>query len=380
MEKIREVLEKRKTHTQKILSKTSYDAWLVISRGNDANLEYLIGSHPGNTTLGLLTPEKLKVIVSSLEDSLINPHVDEIKTYYGSSELMKLLHSTMDELKGKTVLINNASPFQTSHAANILAKHEKMLKNIGDLYGVNFVSSNTFVESIRTVKTKPEQELIKTSVNKTLEIIEKIFANMDLTKTEKEIAAEFYKEFYTFGQPAFDPIVTFGQATKYPHYIPQDKTLEGENILYVDVGLKYHSVCADITRTFFVSEPNEKQTKAYKTLVKAQEKAIDTIKAGVPARKPDIKAREVIEKNGFDPQKFSHGLGHALGAEVHDVGPSLYKKTDKSVKLKKGQIYTIEPGLYFKKWGIRLEDNIIVKEDSATRLSKAPQQPPLLHL
>jgi len=57
---------------------------------------------------------------------------------------------------------------------------------------------------------------------------------------------------------------------------------------------------------------------------------------------------------------FVHGLGHGVGKKIHQ-SPNISPRS-KSI-LKKNQIITIEPGLYFKnKLGIRIEDTILVKE------------------
>ena len=53
-----------------------------------------------------------------------------------------------------------------------------------------------------------------------------------------------------------------------------------------------------------------------------------------------------------------HGLGHGVGLEIHEE-PSFYNKDN---KCEIGDIFTIEPGLYYKnKGGVRIEDSLHVK-------------------
>ncbi|NIQ05520.1 MAG: aminopeptidase P family protein, partial [Candidatus Korarchaeota archaeon] len=164
--------------------------------------------------------------------------------------------------------------------------------------------------------------------------------------------------------------------------IPENEKLKGNNIFLIDMGIKYASVCSDLTRTYFTSNPTKKQKKVYDTLYDALEIGISQVKAGISASKPALKAKEVIEENGFEVFGASHVLGHPVGAEVHDVGPGLSPVQEEGTKLKAGQILTFEPGLYYPEegWGIRLEDNIIVKENKAVRLSKHPKEPVILNI
>ena len=60
-----------------------------------------------------------------------------------------------------------------------------------------------------------------------------------------------------------------------------------------------------------------------------------------------------------------HGTSHFLGLDVHDVG-----KWDQPIK--KGMIFTCEPGIYIREegLGIRLENNILVTHDKPIDLMK----------
>lgn len=56
---------------------------------------------------------------------------------------------------------------------------------------------------------------------------------------------------------------------------------------------------------------------------------------------------------------FTHGLGHGIGIEIHEL-PNL--NLNSKDKIQNNQIFTIEPGIYIpKKFGIRIEDTILMK-------------------
>jgi len=97
-------------------------------------------------------------------------------------------------------------------------------------------------------------------------------------------------------------------------------------------------------------------------------------------------ATEDIIKNGSYRHLYMHRTGHWLGLDVHDVGA--YRLGDYEVPLQNGMILTVEPGLYIsnripvpegqpeieERWkgiGIRIEDDILVKDENPEILSKA---------
>jgi Xaa-Pro aminopeptidase len=85
----------------------------------------------------------------------------------------------------------------------------------------------------------------------------------------------------------------------------------------------------------------------------------------------DSAAREVIEQAGFGP-RFSHGLGHGIGLEVHEA-PRLAANQQR--KLKAGMVVTVEPGIYLPGWGgVRIEDDILVTRTGHEVLSSVPKQ------
>ena len=84
------------------------------------------------------------------------------------------------------------------------------------------------------------------------------------------------------------------------------------------------------------------------------------------------KVSKLLEKKAYQPY-FPHGIGHSLGIDVHDVGNL---RGNNNAVLKKGMVFTIEPGIYFPKTvgrapacGIRIEDNILVTENGCKILS-----------
>lgn len=379
--KLADVVISRKKRAFKILKKYDVDGWLIISSGNDANAEYLTGSKVYSAIAVLLTKDKLISLVSSLEESMIDENiVDEVVSYYGANEFVAKLIRILSEISSGKLLVNMGAPLAAPYASRILYSHAKIVESLANLYGIELVQSSSFVKELRSVKTDEELRALELAVKATLEALENTINKIKLGMSEREVAAEIYREIYLRGDPAFEVIVAFGENSANPHHKVSDKKLRSGEIGYIDVGIKLYSICADITRVFFTSNVDKEFYRIYRTVRDAQDASIKIIREGIAANEPDKKAREIIRMNGYDPKEvFTHGLGHPLGVEVHDVGPALSSLVKKDVMLRENMALTIEPAIYIKnKGGVRLEDDIIVKKDGALRISKAPDEPQII--
>lgn len=164
---------------------------------------------------------------------------------------------------------------------------------------------------------------------------------------------------------AFGVLVISGNDSGVPggHGDPDDdavnQILPGE-VVIVDIGARYNGYVSDITRTFFMGEPTEKQREIYQIIYEAQEAAFTVFKHGIPAGDVDKAARDLIESYGYG-EEFSHCLGHGIGLQVH-IPPTLCPDEQTQISKLRDDIITIEPGIYFEgDFGIRIEDDLIVE-------------------
>lgn len=143
----------------------------------------------------------------------------------------------------------------------------------------------------------------------------------------------------------------------------------GEPVL-VELDAVANGYFIDITRSFFVGEPDERSKDIMKVVRESVNAAINAAKPGVVASELDAIARKVVEKAGYG-EYFNHQLGHGIGLQFHEA-PWLHPASDEI--LQAGMTMAVEPAIYIDGWGgFRIEDNIVITEDGCEILTPLPQ-------
>lgn len=128
---------------------------------------------------------------------------------------------------------------------------------------------------------------------------------------------------------------------------------------------------AELTRTFFVGRISDEWRRAHQACVAAQDAALQEIRDGASARAVDGAARSVMQQAGWG-LAFKHGLGHGFGFQAinHAAVPVLHPAS--KATLRSGMVHNMEPAVYLDgKGGIRLNDNVAVRDDGNEVLSRS---------
>ena len=169
---------------------------------------------------------------------------------------------------------------------------------------------------------------------------------------------------------AFAPIMVSGLKTARPHGSPGEKLIEKGDLITFDLGACVDGYNSDITRTVVLGPASDRQRETYEQLLKAQCACVEAMKPGINGKDVDGLARTVLDEKDL-AQHFGHGLGHGLGALVHDTG-RLSPTVDQDIEV--GQIWTIEPGVYIEGFGgMRIEDDIVITENGCDVLTAFPK-------
>jgi Xaa-Pro aminopeptidase len=235
------------------------------------------------------------------------------------------------------------------------------------------VPSSGIVEGLRAVKDAGEIAAIGRAARIADRAFEALTAETWLGRTEKELAWRLRELLHAHGadELSFDSIVASGSNGALPHAVPSDSLVEPRTLVTVDWGVRVDGYCSDCTRTVATGELPDKLREIYDVCLRAQERAVEGIRAGLSGVDADRLARQPIEDAGYGGN-FGHGLGHGVGVDVHEA-PRL--STESTDVLAAGQIVTVEPGIYLEGLGgVRIEDLGVVRDGGLEVLTSFPKQ------
>jgi Xaa-Pro dipeptidase len=226
------------------------------------------------------------------------------------------------------------------------------------------------VGALRASKDDSEYTLLKENALINDRAMQAAFAALKPGVTELEIDAivrDFYRQ--NGARPEFTAIC-FGENGAFPHHTSSSRALGENEAVLIDIGGRKDGYPSDMTRVGYVGQKPADFDKVHDVLERAVQAALAAVKPGVRAKEVDKAARDVITEAGFGPN-FLHRTGHGLGIDVHEP-PYITATSD--VVLEEGNVFSIEPGVYLQgKFGIRLEEIVIVRKDGAEIFSDLPR-------
>jgi Xaa-Pro aminopeptidase len=189
---------------------------------------------------------------------------------------------------------------------------------------------------------------------------------------EIEVAAELEHQARMLGAEgmSFETILASGARSAMPHGRATAALLPRNGFVTLDFGIILRGYCSDMTRTVYLGKPNPEERKAYLSVLEAQENAVNAVTPGASCAEVDEAARSILRREGLG-EAFTHSTGHGVGLEIHEpprVG------VGQSTRLAPGMVVTIEPGVYLAgKFGIRIEDMVVVTRSGSQVLTPAPK-------
>ena len=183
-----------------------------------------------------------------------------------------------------------------------------------------------------------------------------------------------------FRDISFDTIAAYQEHGAIVHYEATPETdveLKPEGFLLLDSGAQYLDGTTDITRTIPLGPVTAEQRHVYTLVLKGHIQLelckFPNLASGTQI---DALARQAMWREGMN---YMHGTGHGVGSylNVHE-GPHQIRMEWKPAPLVSGMTVTDEPGLYLAgKFGVRIENTILVRDYMETEFGKFLQFEPL---
>jgi Xaa-Pro aminopeptidase len=240
--------------------------------------------------------------------------------------------------------------------------------------GCRKIDIDEITTAIKAVKNETELANIKKcqicdgiAMVKFLIWIEENIGKMEITEiTVAEKLEYFRRQQENNIGPSFNTIAGYKDHGAMMHYSANEDNryvIENKGLMVVDSGGQYLSGTTDTTRTVVFAELTEEEKYDFTMVLKAHiSLASAKFLYGATGSNLDVLARMPLWEVGLD---YRCGTGHGVGycLSVHE-GPQRFSQVLNKVKLEKGMIITIEPGIYREgKHGVRTENMVEVIED-----------------
>ncbi len=244
---------------------------------------------------------------------------------------------------------------------------------------VTFVSADVVTAGCRMFKSPSEITLMQKANDITIEAYKATRESMREGMTQDEFASNCSAAFRALGVQG-GVFVSFGKYTAFPHGSSTPQRLKDGDMVLMDGGCSVDGYQSDITRTFVLGKPTQRQRDIWEVERKSQDAGIAAAKVGAPCEVVDAAARKVIIDAGFGPDYKTPGLPHRTG---HGIGMDGHEWTNfvrgNKTPIQPGMCFSDEPTIViYGEFGIRLEDCLYITESGPkffTAQSKSIDEP-----
>jgi Xaa-Pro aminopeptidase len=376
-----------------ILKEENINCWLTFVRETsttpDPALDIIAGTGVTWQSAFIITSGGETIaIVGSLDKANQEDHGYYKKIIGYLESIEEELINVLREINPNKIAINYSlnSPTADGLSHGLYMQLMTYLKNTP--FSQKLVSSEPILNKLRGRKSISEIEKVKKSINVTLEMFDQVGKFISSGKSEKDIADFLLNQVENKGidlawDPEHCPAVFTGPDTAGAHAGPTDRQVQPGHVLNIDFGVKIDGYCSDLQRSWYILNGDEEEApkdvkKGFQVIFDSISLAAEAIRPGKTGFEIDTIARNYIVSQGYD--EYPHALGHQIGREAHDGGGLLGPKWERygslpDILLEKNQLFTIEPRLTIKDYGIAtIEEIVLITDDGCDFLSNRQKE------
>ncbi|MHC1581781.1 MAG: M24 family metallopeptidase [Candidatus Syntropharchaeia archaeon] len=377
-----------KNYLQQISKKEDIHGILLFSESvHDANMFYLTVFLSHDPFIYLMVQEKEIILVPTMEKERAKKEsrVKDVRTLsdYGMNEKLEKYEVEKAYCELILELLNEEKISRIGVPKNFPIY-------IGDLLrerGIEIIPLKNYMDEMRAVKSEEEIKLIKkaqiaceSAMESAIEIIKRGKVKDDVliysgeVLTSERVKSQIEHVLIDSRCGTEEPIVACGRDGADPHCTGSGPLYADEPIV-IDIFpyLKTERYHSDMTRTVLKGEAKKEVSEMYEAVLNAQKSAISIIREGVTCSEVHNRVCDVFEEMGYDTIRknakigFIHSTGHGIGLQLHEK-PNL---GENEYVLRKGNVVTVEPGLYYPDLGgVRIEDVVVIRKKGCEVLGR----------
>lgn len=381
-------IEARITKLQEKLTQQQLDGTIIV---HSSDLFYFTGTVQ---TAYLYIPaigEPVLMIKKSLSRGLNESPLKNIVPISSPREIPGILASYTYESLHRIGLELDVLPY------NLFASYQKIFPH------TQFSDISPAIKEIRAIKSPYEIELLSCALG----VIDKahlaVPSFLREGMLEIELAALFEAEMRkrgysgcckmrAFNQDFFLGNVCTGSSGMYPSFFDGPvggpgvavshphgagwKTVNRNEVVYIDYTCVVHGYTGDQTRIFCIGELSPQMVKAFDAALTIQSEILKCMKPGTPAEEPYLRALQLAEEMGYKDNFMGYRenkvkfIGHGIGLELDEL-PILAKGI--KAPFMPGMTFALEPKLVFPEGAIGTENSFVMTDNGPEYLSITPE-------
>lgn len=301
--------------------------------------------------------------------------VDRVYSYVEGWQALKTASSKVKRIG----TVEPPKPYQAHFGMYMNPAKQALSRRLKKL-GTEFLDIRMLLARLRQIKTSDEVSALQQAIAITAKGLAEVHERLSSMSNERDISNHLTYSFAVNGASGhgYDPIVACGVNAATIHYEKNDAPLNETSLLLLDVGAQYGKYSADISRTWSLNTPTNRQQSVHDAVKRVHAYALSLLKPEMTLRAYEKSVREYMKAELYNLglvgnadtkehlKYFPHLTSHFLGIDVHDAG-------DYDAPIKPNTVITVEPGIYIpnEQIGVRIEDDVLITDTGYVNLSQS---------
>lgn len=276
----------------------------------------------------------------------------------------------MDELRDR-------GPLRTIGIANVNTLPQVIYRELEEgARGAKLLPAEGLIMDLRAHKSRDEIRLLREASRITEEAMKDAISFIRPGVREWEIQAKWMSKALSMGAEgtSYPCWVTSGPNTYQSLCKSTDRQVQKGDMVQLSLGAKYNGYCGNMCRAVVLGKIPEKHMDMLQTANNCLEETISLIKPGVTFAEVYNRFQASLQKRGLKGQTL-YGPAHSTGLQECEE-PWVDNRTDRVFE--PDMVFNVDIWIADDRYGVRLEDCVLVTQDGNEQLTSWQRQPLIL--